>query len=105
MVSSSLVELDPVEVAQQLAAGEIRLIDVREPHEFRSARIEGAESYPLSAFDPSALPDDKPIVFHCAVGGRSAQAVAVSLAHGLPHSRHLRGGLSAWLANGLPVVR
>jgi rhodanese-related sulfurtransferase len=101
----TLVELEPAEVADLLAAGEIRLIDVREPHEYDAAHIEGGELFPLSRLDPTALPQgEPPIVFYCAVGGRSAHAVHTSLAAGVPITRHLRGGISAWIRAGLPVV-
>jgi rhodanese-related sulfurtransferase len=103
--NQGLVELDPQEVAKRLAAGEIRLIDVREPAEYEAARIEGAELYPLSAFDPSTLAtSDKPIVFHCGVGGRSARAVEACLDSGIANNMHLRGGIRAWIAAGLPVI-
>ncbi len=101
----TLVELAPADVAARLAAGEIRLIDVREPQEYDAAHIEGAELFPLSTFDPAAIPPgDKPIVFQCAVGGRSARAVEACLDAGLPNNKHMRGGIRAWMAAGLPVV-
>lgn len=102
----SLIELEPAELAEQLEAGEILLVDVREPHEFDAVRIEGAVPFPLSTFDPAALPDSngKPIVFQCASGVRSAHAVEVCQMLGLPHARHLRGGIQAWRRNGLPTI-
>lgn len=104
-MTPTLVELEPEEVARLLAAGEIRLIDVREPAEYDASHIEGAELFPLSSFDPAALPqDDKPIVFQCAVGGRSARAVEACLAAGVPNNQHLRGGIRGWMMAGLPVI-
>ena len=101
----TLVELAPADVAERLARGEIRLIDVREPAEYDQAHIEGAELYPLSIFDPAAIPPgDRPIVFHCGVGGRSARAVETCLDAGIPNHQHMRGGIRAWVAAGLPVV-
>lgn len=101
----TLVELAPAEVAKLLNEGKIRLIDVREPPEYDQAHIEGAELYPLSTFDPATIPPgDKPIVFHCGVGGRSARAVEACLDAGIPNNQHLRGGIRAWMAAGLPVA-
>lgn len=103
--TSTLIELEPEEVAELLAAGEIVLIDVRESYEFDAARIEGAELFPLSTFDPAALPQtDKPVVFQCASGVRSINAVEACLAAGVQHNRHMRGGIRAWHAVGLPIV-
>lgn len=104
--SLTLVELAPAEVARLLAEGKIRLIDVREPAEYDQAHIAGAELFPLSTFDPAAIPPgDKPVVFHCGVGGRSARAVEACLDAGIPNNQHLRGGIRAWIAAGLPVER
>ena len=62
-------DLSPREVKAALDAHEILLIDVREPAEFAAERIHGAVNFPLSTFDPRALPkaDDKRIVFQCGV--------------------------------------
>jgi|WetSurMetagenome_2_1015567.scaffolds.fasta_scaffold207266_2 rhodanese-related sulfurtransferase len=99
--------LDPVEVAALLADDSIVLIDVREPNEYAQTRIRGAVLVPLSRFDPHALPDagGRRIVFHCGIGGRSAKAVAACQAAGVPVDSHMKGGIQAWIAAGLPVER
>ena len=102
-----LHNLEPAEIAALLAADSIVLIDVREPNEYAQARIEGAVLVPLSRFDPHALPDSngKRIIFHCGIGGRSAKAVAACQAAGVAVDSHMRGGIQAWIAAGLPVER
>ena len=40
--------MSPQDVKRKLEAGEIRLVDIREPDEVESLRIEGAEIAPLS---------------------------------------------------------
>lgn len=99
--------LSPQEVHKMLKEGSIALIDVREKDEHTSERIHGAVLCPLSSFDPHKLPDcgDKPVVFHCAGGVRSAKAVSKCLSAGLPHGAHLAGGLSAWKSAGLPTMK
>ena len=101
------VNLSPLEVKQALDSGEIRLIDVREPYEFVSERIAGAENFPLSSFDPSALPEagGKQVVLSCAGGVRSLKAMDQCLMAGLDVHHHLAGGLNAWKAAGLPTER
>jgi rhodanese-related sulfurtransferase len=103
----SIKNLEPTDVAELLKAGSICLIDVREADEYAAAHIKGAVLYPLSCFDPQMLPDSggKPVVFQCGIGGRSAKAVAVCQAAGLAIDSHLRGGIKAWIAAGLPVER
>ena len=101
----SLIDLSPATVAERLTANEIILIDVREPNEHAAERIEGAILMPLSSFDPSKVPQDpnRAVVFHCARGGRSAQAVQHCRHAGLNVDSHLAGGIAGWKAAGLPV--
>lgn len=98
-------DLTPEDVASGLEAGEILLIDVREPQETALERIPGAVLLPLSVFDPAELPDpgDRAVVFSCASGIRSVKAAEIAQAAGLPHNAHLAGGLKAWKAAGLPT--
>jgi rhodanese-related sulfurtransferase len=97
--------LTPEEIADLLARDAILLIDVREPHEHEAECIVGAVLVPLSSFDPAALPDPegRRIVFHCALGGRSAKAMAIAAAAGLPVLGHMAGGIQAWKSAGLVV--
>ena len=100
-------DLSPQQVAKALQDKKILLIDVREPDEYASQRIAGAVLYPLSTFDASMLPPDEPrrIVFQCGSGKRSATAAHARLAGGAERTAHLAGGLGAWIAAGLPVIR
>ena len=50
-------DFTPARLRQGLEAGEIVLVDVREPGEYAAERIHGALLFPLSTFDPAALPD------------------------------------------------
>jgi rhodanese-related sulfurtransferase len=102
----TIQNLTPAEVSAKLHEGSIVLIDVRETSEFASERIHGALLFPLSTFDPAALPDDgkRPLVFQCGSGMRSAKAVAACAAAGFPHNAHLAGGIQAWKAAGLPTI-
>lgn len=100
-----LVTLEAEEVAARAARGEIHLVDVREDAEWEGGRIPGALHAPLSRFADvvGSLPDDRPVVFYCLVGGRSARAVSFCQASGLPHDTHLGGGIQAWADAGLPL--
>jgi rhodanese-related sulfurtransferase len=97
--------LTPEEVARGVDAGEILLVDVREPNETAIERIPGAILMPLSRFDPGDLPDPqgRALVFSCASGVRSIRAAEIAQAAGLPHNAHLAGGIKAWKAAGLPT--
>lgn len=98
--------LAPQDVARQLKEDCAVLIDVREPAEYGAERIHGALLFPLSTFDPHALPEagKRTMIFQCGSGMRSAKAVALCQAAGLGHDSHMQGGLMAWKAAGLPVI-
>lgn len=102
----ALRELTAAEVHAGLRDGALILIDVREPAEHTLERIHGAVLVPLSRFDPGALPMDpaRPVIFHCGSGKRSAVAVALCQQAGVTAHAHLKGGMLAWKAAGLPVL-
>ena len=102
----TIKHLTAAEVARDLKAGNILLIDVREPGEYESERIHGALLFPLSTFDPGSLPKcgTREVVFQCGSGVRSAVAVAACRKAGLPHDSHLKGGIQAWKAARLPTI-
>ena len=77
------------------------LIDVREPNEWDIVHIEGAELIPkgefLSGRALEKLPNDKQVVLHCKVGGRSAEVLAVVKGAGYADAIHVGGGIVAWV--------
>lgn len=84
-------------------AGEVLLLDVREPHEWDAGHAADAVHLPLSAFDLGAVPTDRPVYAICRSGGRSAQATEALLGAGLDVT-NVGGGMLAWAEAGLPVV-
>ena len=98
--------MEPEQVAELLRSGQTLLIDVREPAEYAMERIHGALLFPLSTFDATVLPDDgdRRVIFHCGTGKRSLAAAEKRLAAGHAHAAHMRGGITAWKAAGLPVI-
>jgi rhodanese-related sulfurtransferase len=100
-------EVAPVELSELLAAGSVTLVDVREPDEFAAGHIEGAINMPLSTFDAAAVPVSagKTTILQCAGGKRSGMALDRCVTARAAIDTHLAGGLGAWKAAGLPVVR
>lgn len=86
--------------------GKAILLDVREPHERRSARIPATIHIPLTQLPGRLheLPRDRLIVCQCATGGRSATATALLRQNGL-RSSNLTGGIVRWNLAGLPIER
>lgn len=103
-------EIDAQTLDQWLSSGEAVLIDVREPDEFQSGHIEGAESIPLSVFartySHDNYPSGKKIVFQCKAGGRSMKAcqVVCEMAAADDNVYNLAGGIGAWAASGRKIV-
>jgi rhodanese-related sulfurtransferase len=99
------VELTPHEAAERLTAGQADLIDVREPYEFEAGHIEGARHVPLLdlAEFAESLDPDRPVVFVCRVGGRSAMATQAFRSAGYD-AYNLAGGVLAWERSGLPFT-
>jgi adenylyltransferase/sulfurtransferase len=92
--------LTPAEVKSRLDRGDaFRLIDVREPHEYAYARIEGSELLPLSRAQEwvGALPGDQELVFMCHHGSRSAQVAGyLASQRGMANVANMLGGIEEW---------
>jgi rhodanese-related sulfurtransferase len=102
----------PAEVTAQeahaaVAGGGAFLLDVREPWEWRERRIPGAVLIPLVELPARVeeLPRDGDLYVHCRVGRRSRLAVDYLRQTGRPRAVNVAGGIDAWEAAGLPVIR
>jgi rhodanese-related sulfurtransferase len=97
-------ELEPERVKEMLDRGEIELVDVREQYEWDAGRIAGAVHIELERLAGRAdeLPRDRPIVFQCRLGARSALATEAFRASGY-EAYNMTGGLMAWAERGLPL--
>lgn len=106
MFGKPLRDLGPQEVAALLKDRRIVLVDVREPAEYAAERIHGALNFPLSTFDPDALPagGGREVVLQCGSGKRSALAAEQCRARGVGVEAHLGGGIAAWKAARLPTI-
>jgi adenylyltransferase/sulfurtransferase len=78
--------------------GDLVLIDVREPHEWEIARIEGAMLIPLNQLPErlGELDGHSEIVTHCHHGARSMKALEILKGAGFNKVRSLAGGIDAW---------
>ena len=97
-------ELEPERVKEMLDRGEVELVDVREQYEWEAGRIAGAVHIELERLAGRAdeLPRDRPIVFQCRLGARSALATEAFRASGY-EAYNMTGGLLAWAERGLPL--
>ena len=97
----SVKQLKEMLDARDAGAEDFVLIDVREPNEFEIVAIPGSVLIPKNDFllgsALEGLPQDKRIVLHCKVGGRSAEVLAVVKGAGFADAVHVGGGVVAWV--------
>jgi rhodanese-related sulfurtransferase len=75
------------------------LLDVREPWEFETAKIEGAKLMPMGDVPSRAhqeLDPDDSIVVICHHGVRSMNVTAWLRQQGFEKAQSMRGGIDAW---------
>jgi len=94
-------EIDAAELRALLSSAEAPLlVDVRSAEEAAIARIAGATLIPLPELEDAVdrLDPEAPLVLYCQGGVRSERAGRLLMRGGFKHVRHLRGGITAWLA-------
>jgi adenylyltransferase/sulfurtransferase len=100
-------DITPAELADRLRRRDaIDLIDVREPYEWRIARIEGARMIPLGQLGArlGELDRGREIVLYCHHGVRSLTAGEFLVAQGFTRVWNLSGGIDRWSAEVDPSV-
>ncbi len=106
--TDELVEISATELKNRIDLGhDVRIVDVREPHEYAIARLPNTKLIPLgqvasrvSEFDPS-----HEIVVMCKAGMRSLKAIRALRAAGYKGPlTNLTGGISAWSDDVDPSV-
>jgi rhodanese-related sulfurtransferase len=96
------IEVTPQDVKQRIDAGEkLHLIDVREPHEFAQARIEGGELIPMRSVPAElqsldARADEGTLIVYCHHGVRSLNVVNWLREQGVEACQSMTGGIDAW---------
>ena len=98
------LELTPRQVAELIGDDGAQLVDVREPYEHEAGRIAGDVHIELERLtaEVDSIDRERPVVFYCRSGSRSALAAQAFGASG--YSTHnLTGGLQAWVKDGLPI--
>lgn len=80
----------------------VMLIDVRTDAEVSRGMIDGSLHLPLHLLPVKTqdIPQDRPVIFYCQSGGRSAQACAFLASKGYKNIYNLQGGIMAWLRSG-----
>jgi rhodanese-related sulfurtransferase/transcriptional regulator with XRE-family HTH domain len=97
--------LTPQQAETLVAAGDLDVVDVREPDEYAGGHLPGARLLPLARLRADVrgqLHGDR-VLFVCARGSRSLSAAKLADQAGVAEVYSLDGGTSAWRAAGLPI--
>jgi sulfur-carrier protein adenylyltransferase/sulfurtransferase len=105
-------EMTVQELKQLLDSGadDFVLLDVRNPHEYEIAKIEGSVLVPLPDIENGEgvtkvkeLLNGHRLIAHCKMGGRSAKALGILKEAGI-EGTNLKGGITAWSKEVDPSV-
>lgn len=98
--------------AKRMIEAGARVIDVRQPDEWRRGHIPEATLVPLNgiysfgkALQDLHFSEDEDVIFVCAVGQRSASASEIALVAGLKNVYNLANGMNGWLMRQYPIER
>ena len=99
--------IDVREAKQLIDGGGVQVVDSREPHEHADGHVPGSLNIPHMATLPRAkdLAADRPILFICKSGQRSAVAAEFAAALGLTRLYNVEGGHDAWREAGFDLER
>jgi rhodanese-related sulfurtransferase len=115
LVKERIDEVLPPDAEGEVEAGEVAVVDTREPEKFERGHIPGAVNIPAGengvdshseefAAEFAEATEGKPALLYCNTGNRSARAAAaLTTEHGVEDVRSLIGGAKLWSDLGLPV--
>jgi rhodanese-related sulfurtransferase len=98
------VDYTPKQVFELTRNGDLQLIDVRTAAEADAGRISGDRHIELLELQGQVetIDRDRPVIFYCRSGARSAMAAA-AFQHAGFDAHNMSGGLLEWVAQGLPI--
>ena len=101
--------LSPTDAVTLINRSNAVVLDVRDEAEFAGGHIAEAFHIPLANLKDRVVElkkyKNKPILLNCQSGMRSAKACAILRHAEFTHVHNLDGGLLAWVAAKLPVVK
>ncbi|XP_048476806.1 thiosulfate:glutathione sulfurtransferase-like isoform X1 [Rhincodon typus] len=110
-MSASGDEVTCEELKKMLANDKVTIIDVRNPEELEKGTIQGSVNIPVNnvkealSLDPKSFESrfgrqkprlDAPVIFHCQLGWRGANATGMAREMGYSRAQNLKGGFGEW---------
>ena len=101
---SQIIEIDTAEAEKRIEAGDVLILDVREPDEFEQGALPNVLHIPRGHLEAQiegrALDRDQEIVVYCAGGVRSAFAARTLQELGYTNVLSMAGGFGKWKDEG-----
>lgn len=106
---SGVPQLNPSQATLLINRQECFIVDVRDFFSYEKGHISQAINLPLvdlpKGHGSLEAHKDRPILLICAHGNQAAQAAHLLKKQGFKHLQLLKGGMRAWMEEGLPVVK
>ena len=103
----AIEQISVSELKEQMANGELQIVDVRRPGEYVNGHVPSALNAPLASLEkslgPLPLQKDKLTAVICAGGYRSSAAASLLQQKGFSNLLNVSGGTGAWINAGYPV--
>lgn len=98
-----------LQATQLINQGKAVLLDVRSPQDFAAGHLRDARNIPLNEL-PKRIGElekakSKSVIVICSAGVQSARAVSQLKKAGFSEVFSLGGGIAAWQAQGLPIIK
>jgi rhodanese-related sulfurtransferase len=98
-----------LQATQLINQNKALLLDVRDPEQFKAGHLRDARNIPLKEL-PNRLGElekfkSKTVIAVCQNGTGSPRAVAQLKKAGFAEAASLDGGIAAWQAQGLPLIK
>lgn len=107
--AGGVANVSPNEAVLLMNRSNAIVLDVRDDAEFAAGHITDARHIPLAKLAERIKElekfKDKPILVHCQGGVRSSKACDILRKNEFTKLHNLQGGLNAWIAAKLPVVK
>jgi rhodanese-related sulfurtransferase len=108
-ILTNFESITPAQAQQLIQSGEkVTLLDVRTPDEYTQEHIEGSILIPLQTLDKNlgliAGEKSHKIIVYCRSGARSVSASRLLADNGFT-PLNVKGGITEWKAQGLPLAR
>jgi hydroxyacylglutathione hydrolase len=104
---SAIEQVTVAQLKEQMANGDLQIVDVRRPAEYVDGHVPRALNAPLANLDkslgPLPLEKDKLTAVICAGGYRSSAAASLLQKEGFSNLINVSGGTGAWINAGYPT--